>query len=85
MKVSCAVPRESASAGLVKKLNALGIRPTTTPFVIRAVYEGERRVGERVVDLFASERDADIYFSYDKNEQTKAARREIRKEAKKRR
>lgn len=80
MRVSCASHVDTATEGLVEKLAAMGITPIVTSQVIRVVYEGDRKVGEQLVDLFGREPDHDVVFYYDKNEQSKSVRREIRRE-----
>lgn len=84
MKVSCACSVDLASPDLVEKLIGLGVEPIVTSQVIRAVYEGNRKTGERIVDIFGREPDHDIYYSYDKSEQDKPTRRAIRKQKKRR-
>lgn len=83
MRVTCSVSRANASPGLPNKIDALGVPPIITNFVIRAVYDGpDRKLGEAIVDLFAQEKDHDIYVSYSRSEMLADEKRALRQKGK---
>lgn len=63
IRVSCSAPSATISAGLIESLEGIGIKPITTPVLVRAVYEGpDSALGLAIVDIFSKEIDHDIYF-----------------------
>lgn len=61
VRISCSVPTDKASDGLLRRIRQLGIAPIVTPQVIRAVYQGPSRVvGETLMEIFELERDHEI-------------------------
>lgn len=80
MRVDCGCPAKTASSTLADRIRKLGLEPIVTPYVIRAVYEGDdRSIGEAIVEMFAHEADHDVTVDYTEAEQRKSARKAARK------
>lgn len=83
MQVSCSAPLSTCTPTLTTEIKKLGITPIVTNILVRAVYEGDdRSIGEAIVNLFSFEYDHEITVFYSPEEQSKSAKRAMRKLAK---
>lgn len=78
MRVSCACPKDLATASLEGWIRHVGLQPIITDKVIRCVYEGDdRTLGEAIVQMFEHERDHEITVFYSKEEEEASAKRAV--------
>lgn len=76
MRVSCGAPRSTASPGLARDIEDLGLLPIVTTQTIRAVYEGDdQQLCDRLIRMFEKEIDHDITVDYSEKERRKALRK----------
>lgn len=82
MQISCAVPREFCSDGLISKLKEMGLDPIITTQIVRVVYEGDdHRLGTQIVLMFENELNHDIVVDYcDERQALRESRRKRKKQ-----
>lgn len=65
VRVTCGVAKDKATASLIDELKKIGVKPIVTPYVIRAIYEGDSKaLGQKIVELYSKEDTTDIYYDY---------------------